>query len=130
MCEDCKKSEQQIEKHCKERIVEIGTTKQGYTIFRSPNPDGGYDYISDSQGGGWKPVISGVTIEELELIIADMKAMKNNETKSVTKPHKDVHTEHCCKSCGCKYGEEDKGCSVTTGFAKQSYPCRGDCNGW
>jgi len=33
----------------------------------------------------------------------------------------DVHTEHCCKWHGCKYGD-DKSCTVLTG-AKQSYPC-------
>lgn len=34
---------------------------------------------------------------------------------------KDVHTEHCCKDHGCKYGEDDQ-CSVMQG-RKQSYPC-------
>jgi hypothetical protein len=34
---------------------------------------------------------------------------------------KDVHTEHCCKVHGCKYGDET--CSVVTGLKKQSYPC-------
>jgi hypothetical protein len=32
-----------------------------------------------------------------------------------------VHTEHCCKNCGCKYGDE--GCPVVTGRKKQSFPC-------
>lgn len=36
----------------------------------------------------------------------------------------DVHTEHCCLRHGCKYGDED--CTVTTGKARQSYPCM-DC---
>lgn len=35
---------------------------------------------------------------------------------------RDVHTEHCCKACGCKYGEEDS-CSVYLGNKKQSYEC-------
>lgn len=34
---------------------------------------------------------------------------------------KDVHTEHCCITHGCKYGDED--CTVVTGKAIQSYPC-------
>lgn len=34
---------------------------------------------------------------------------------------KDVHTEHCCKYHGCKYGEEE--CSVVTGLKEQSFPC-------
>jgi hypothetical protein len=33
---------------------------------------------------------------------------------------KDVHTEHCCKWHGCKYGNKD--CTVIKGAA-QSYPC-------
>jgi len=42
---------------------------------------------------------------------------------------KDVHTEHCCVNCGCKYGEEDT-CPVVQGWKKQSNPCRGDCRDW
>lgn len=38
---------------------------------------------------------------------------------------KDVHTEHCCKNCGCKYGYDY--CPVVKGIKNQSYPCRGDC---
>lgn len=38
--------------------------------------------------------------------------------KETKKENKDVHTEHCCSICGCKYG--DKGCSVMLG-KKQSY---------
>ena len=34
---------------------------------------------------------------------------------------KDAHTEHCCLTHGCKYGEED--CTVTTGKFPQSYDC-------
>lgn len=33
----------------------------------------------------------------------------------------DVHTRHCCKYCGCKYGEDD--CSVVTGHLEQEFPC-------
>ena len=33
----------------------------------------------------------------------------------------DVHTEHCCKVHGCKYGDAD--CTVVTGKKKQAYPC-------
>ncbi len=33
----------------------------------------------------------------------------------------DVHTEHCCVACGCKY--DDDNCSVVTGKLKQSYAC-------
>lgn len=34
---------------------------------------------------------------------------------------KDVHTEHCCVTHGCKYGRDD--CSVEIGVKLQSYPC-------
>jgi hypothetical protein len=34
---------------------------------------------------------------------------------------KDVHTEHCCKEHGCKYGNTD--CTVEFGGLKQSCPC-------
>lgn len=34
----------------------------------------------------------------------------------------DVHTRHCCKRCGCKYGDDDR-CSVVQGFAEQEHPC-------
>jgi hypothetical protein len=34
---------------------------------------------------------------------------------------KNVHTEHCCKEHGCKYGDEL--CPVVDGTQKQSYPC-------
>ena len=34
---------------------------------------------------------------------------------------KDVHTEHCCKRHGCKYGNED--CPVENGILPQSYLC-------
>lgn len=47
---------------------------------------------------------------------------------------KDVHTEHCCKNCGCKYGEDQEvesmesdeafiPCSVVSGHRDQSYAC-------
>lgn len=42
---------------------------------------------------------------------------------------KDVHTEHCCVNCGCKYGE-DEYCPVVNKTKKQSYTCKGECNCW
>jgi O-acetyl-ADP-ribose deacetylase (regulator of RNase III) len=35
---------------------------------------------------------------------------------------KDVHTEHCCLTHGCKYGEGEQ-CPVENGTKKQSSPC-------
>lgn len=32
-----------------------------------------------------------------------------------------VHTEHCCRIHGCKYGDDD--CPVWLGYKSQSYPC-------
>ena len=42
----------------------------------------------------------------------------------------DVHTEHCCLTCGCKYAS--KNCSVVTEKKVQSYPHYGDerCEMW
>jgi hypothetical protein len=37
------------------------------------------------------------------------------------KMEKDVHTEHCCKRHGCKYGNLD--CTVAHGNKIQSYDC-------
>lgn len=43
-----------------------------------------------------------------------------------------VHTRHCCKNCGCKYGQDvpdwrdDDGwieCDVVAGQMEQEYPC-------
>lgn len=32
-----------------------------------------------------------------------------------------VHTRHCCKEHGCKYGDED--CPVANGIQRAEYPC-------
>jgi hypothetical protein len=50
---------------------------------------------------------------EDRVVIADLNLIKN------------PHTEHCCKKCGCKYGEKD--CPVVDGRQQQSFPCSGDC---
>lgn len=34
----------------------------------------------------------------------------------------DVHTEHCCKDHGCRYGHEND-CPVMSGRKQQSFPC-------
>ncbi len=51
--------------------------------------------------------------ESQELFSMELVPETDKETKT------DVHTEHCCLTCGCKYG--DKKCSVTTLKRKQSY---------
>jgi hypothetical protein len=40
--------------------------------------------------------------------------------------HQDVHTEHCCRIHGCKYGLLDGHCSVANGAKRPSFPC--SCN--
>lgn len=55
----------------------------------------------------------------------------------------DVHTRHCCKQCGCKYGEDRPeesmesderfiSCSVVSGRKTQEKPHgkQGICNGY
>jgi hypothetical protein len=46
------------------------------------------------------------------------KKLKHNSSDK----EKDVHTEHCCKYCGCKYGEDDF-CPVVNGRKSQSFSC-------
>lgn len=37
---------------------------------------------------------------------------------------KDVHTEHCCSTHGCKYGDLSRTeCTVVSGEKQQSFPC-------
>ena len=38
-----------------------------------------------------------------------------------------VHTEHCCRNCGCKYNDH---CPVWLGYKVQSYPCEGCYDIW
>ena len=53
---------------------EVGVTKRGYTVYRVPNHAiGGWDYVSDSLGGGYIVIYSCTSTEELELILEDMK---------------------------------------------------------
>jgi len=64
-------------------------------------------------------------------------AFKTMQTTYTAEQHAqqlpDVHTEHCCKLCGCKYGDDtvdDEGyvrCSVANDSKKQTYPCRDHC---
>lgn len=39
----------------------------------------------------------------------------------------DVHTRHCCATCGCKYGEED--CPVVTRAKVSEHDCTSNCLG-
>ncbi len=49
--------------------------------------------------------------------------MKSNKTKEIQKnKNTDVHTRHCCRNCGCKYGEDDV-CTVMCGIREQEYSC-------
>jgi len=58
----------------KDKIIEVGTTPEGYTVFRVWNEgDGAWEYVSDSVAPGYVVVKTVTKISELELIIADMK---------------------------------------------------------
>ena len=56
-------------------------------------------------------------IQKIAKKIVECGKIAKNKTTT-----KDVHTEHCCKNCGCKYGEEDL-CTVVRGIKKQSFEC-------
>lgn len=57
----------------------VGKTKEGHTIYRAHNLElGGYDYVSDSG----EIIISSLTpLSELEVIVADMKKVREKEEK-------------------------------------------------
>ena len=44
------------------------------------------------------------------------------QTQRMPEAEKDVHTEHCCRWHGCKYGD-DADCPVENGTKRQSYAC-------
>lgn len=82
--------------------------------------------VSHESGG-----ISGQPLDYCQIIdsVSPEQAQKIKDAwgyKDIEPPHKFnhenkcVHTEHCCASNGCKYGEEDS-CPVWLGYAKQSY---------
>ena len=52
----------------------------------------------------------------IKLCEARIKAAADADTSE-----RDVHTEHCCKEHGCKYGQGN--CTVTSGKKAQSFPC-------
>jgi len=75
-------------------MIEVGTTSRGYTIYKQENKDiGGWDYVSDSVGGGWTVVNALASIEELELILADMKKPSREEVKKQVEEWTDIYTE-------------------------------------
>jgi len=51
----------------------------------------------------------------------DMMSISADARVANVKKETNVHTEHCCKNCGCKYGEAT--CPVVTGSKVQSFPC-------
>lgn len=55
--------------------------------------------------------------KKAEFSVKQIEENKNKFKNYMT----DVHTEHCCKEHGCKYG--DKGCTVANGSKPQSHPC-------
>lgn len=80
---------------------------------------------------------------KLSTIVSSNATAWKHETKPEAEGNKDVHTEHCCIYCGCKYNKstdyqwqqsaiEGKDpelcCSVMSLIKSQTYPCHGDCN--
>lgn len=56
------------------------------------------------------------------------------------KKYSNLHTHHCCKSCGCKYGDDKEvedpfdnytfiPCPVVDGRDEQEHECNGNCLG-
>lgn len=69
---------------------------------------------------------SGILCHDCQTKALELYGISLREKKVSNKDiHKDVHTEHCCSLCGCKYGDTD--CPVVTGQKKQSHPCVGHC---
>lgn len=98
-----------------------------------------HDLLTDSHNA----ILMGFAPEMYELLlkIADSNAgaklllnkihnhasVSEEEPEKTYDPGKDVHTEHCCgEHKVCKYGEEDSGCTVCSGFRKASHPCNCD----
>lgn len=69
-------------------------------------------------------------IQELRKSVDRIEKLLQRVVENTRQTNKDVHTEHCCSNCGCKYGEET--CSVKGGFKTQSFECGelGICQGW
>lgn len=68
-----------------------------------------------------------VRASSVQICEAALRALEEVEGfNQIQQDKKDVHTEHCCVKCGCKYGDDrfgDEGCSVVSKLKKQSYPC-------
>ena len=70
------------------------------------------------------------TLREIKQVVDSalgekVENMENDLRKSWEKARKqkdrDVHTEHCCYFCGCKYNDDN--CPVVKGKKIQSGPC-------
>ena len=53
--------------------------------------------------------------------VENLSWWKTNPTPVFLDDKEDVHTEHCCRRCGCRYGSLV--CTVVNGVRKQSYGC-------
>lgn len=51
-----------------------------------------------------------------DIITTDLKIMEDRRNA--------IHASHCCKQCGCKYGDDD--CPVVLGHVESKYPCEGN----
>jgi len=58
---------------------------------------------------------------KVKKISSAIKHLDEQLNKVLGSQRRCIHTEHCCKNCGCKYGDED--CPVVLGTKEQTYPC-------
>ena len=65
--------------------------------------------------------LSDENLQVFNSLFDDRRWERDNPVPVPVDHEKDVHTEHCCRRCHCKYGD-DNGCSVASGRRLQSYP--------
>ncbi len=95
------------------KIIEIWKEHSYFSLGR---------FISNSLYGNFLEDISNEELlRGMEIYSGHLKLkQESQEIHEDKNPITDVHTRHCCKICGCKYGESD--CTVVTGHLKQEFP--------
>lgn len=72
-------------------------------------------------GGSWNRIDSLIHKRLAAFDVTIFTLPSKEISKKSDAPPRDVHTEHCCVVCGCKYGDQD--CTVTNKLKKQSFEC-------
>lgn len=75
----------------------------------------------NEEAGRETTVIGGVEYEVTKNDLVHFTSFSEHLKNEKAKKQTDVHTEHCCKEHGCKYGDAE--CTVTTGKKPQSFEC-------